>query len=184
MLIGVHGKAKSGKDTFADLLVERCGFVKHAFADRLKDVTALAFDIPREDLDDQLKKEIVVERHGKSPREILQVLGTECFRDRFNKNFWVNVVDHAYEQNKGTDTPHMVVSDVRFDNEVVWARGKEDYLLIKIKRPQGTKVRAHSSEIDLPDALFDIVIENDGTLEEYITKITAIALFIEGQIGG
>jgi hypothetical protein len=42
-IIGISGKAKSGKDTAADFLVKNSGFVKVAFADPIKRMTAIAY---------------------------------------------------------------------------------------------------------------------------------------------
>lgn len=44
-IIGLHGKARSGKDTIADYLVEQYGFVKFGFADALYKEVAEAFSV-------------------------------------------------------------------------------------------------------------------------------------------
>jgi hypothetical protein len=43
LIVGICGKAKSGKDTAADFLVKNNGFVKIAFADPIKRMTAIAY---------------------------------------------------------------------------------------------------------------------------------------------
>jgi hypothetical protein len=43
LIIGISGQAKSGKDTAADFLVKNNGFVKVAFADPIKRMTAIAY---------------------------------------------------------------------------------------------------------------------------------------------
>jgi hypothetical protein len=45
-LIGVHGKARSGKDTVARILGDEHGFVRTAFADPLKAASAVLFGWP------------------------------------------------------------------------------------------------------------------------------------------
>ena len=87
-LIGLSGKAGSGKtDGAAQYLVEAHGFRAFAFADRLKEVLALAFDFSVEQLHGALK-EVPDPRFGKSPRYCMQYFGTEVFK-RFYAPIWI-----------------------------------------------------------------------------------------------
>src|SRR5579872_215356 len=43
LIVGISGKAKSGKDTAADFLVKNSAFVKIAFADPIKRMAAIAY---------------------------------------------------------------------------------------------------------------------------------------------
>lgn len=56
-IIGLHGKARSGKDTIADYLVEQYGFVKFGFADALYKEVAEAFSVAPFFLQDVLTKD-------------------------------------------------------------------------------------------------------------------------------
>lgn len=60
-IIGLTGFAKSGKSTAAEIL-KKMGGQEVAFAKHLKDVCALALNIPRSHLDDQSVKEVPFER--------------------------------------------------------------------------------------------------------------------------
>lgn len=119
-LIGLHGKARSGKDTTADLIDEWCEnndltFSREAFARRLKESAAAALGYNGDDpveFCDELKAgtEITVARYiegtfGPEPtppdweiltkitgREYLQLYGTEAHRDVFADDFWVDAV--------------------------------------------------------------------------------------------
>jgi hypothetical protein len=55
-LIGLSGKAGAGKDTIADRLVANHGFVRVAFADKLKLIISDAFDVPLHFFNDRDKK--------------------------------------------------------------------------------------------------------------------------------
>lgn len=55
-LIGLVGRAGAGKDTVADRLVKEHGYVRVAFADKLKIVVAEAFDVPLNFFNDRDKK--------------------------------------------------------------------------------------------------------------------------------
>lgn len=63
IVLGLMGKARSGKDTAAAVLVEEFGFRRYAFADLLKDAFAKYHDIPRCWCDgvDQLAQKIAME---------------------------------------------------------------------------------------------------------------------------
>ena len=116
IILGLAGHAGSGKDTVANYLVERYGFVKFSFSDALYREVAAAFSLPDESLlRDRATKEVPTERlslvdcmddefigvavqhiHGShrpdneplSPRQILQWWGTEYKRSQ-NPDYWV-----------------------------------------------------------------------------------------------
>lgn len=46
MIIAISGKARSGKDTVANVLIKNFGFKRIAFADKLKDICSDVFDLP------------------------------------------------------------------------------------------------------------------------------------------
>ena len=57
MIIGMAGKAGSGKDTSADYLIEKYGYERLAFADNLKDMCMYAFGLTNDQCYDQDQKE-------------------------------------------------------------------------------------------------------------------------------
>ena len=72
-IIGLSGYKGSGKDTVADFLCEKYGFIKYGFADPIKEIAKIMFDFS----EDETLKEVVDERWGISPREFYQKFGTE-----------------------------------------------------------------------------------------------------------
>lgn len=116
ILLGLAGAAGSGKDSVADYLVQRYGFVKFSFSDMLYAEVAAAFGLPDESLlRDRETKELATPllamencaddefvdmvrgmfapedhtvRTPYSPRWVLQVWGTE-FRRAANPNYWI-----------------------------------------------------------------------------------------------
>jgi len=123
MLIGLVGKAGSGKDTVADHLVEKHGFIKASFAAPLKRVVGDLFDMTPEQLNDQDKKEVLDRRYGFTPRWLLQHFGTEVCRKLY-PNIWVDYLMRSYAKDKEQAlsirravVPRWVVSDTRFLNE-------------------------------------------------------------------
>lgn len=140
-----------------------------------------------------------------TPRYVLQLFGTECGRHCY-ENTWVNYtlrIAHKllsepglmYTQHGGTmpytvhaqeDIHGVVISDVRFKNEidVIHNNGGQ---IIRVKRSKaGLKSAAgkHESEAemkDIPDDAFDMVINNDGTLEDLEKKAHEIFIACEIQ---
>lgn len=58
MLLAFSGRKHSGKDSSAESLIKRHGFKRVGLADKLKDICSIICDIPRQDMDDQDKKEL------------------------------------------------------------------------------------------------------------------------------
>jgi hypothetical protein len=73
--IGLLGMTGSGKDTLADYLVNDNEYIKYNFADPIKEISKIIFNLSDEQL--YCSKDIIDERWGLSPRMIFQRLGTE-----------------------------------------------------------------------------------------------------------
>ena len=50
MIIGIYGKKRSGKDTIANFLCEKYGFIKYGFGDPIKDIAKIMFGFTEEQL--------------------------------------------------------------------------------------------------------------------------------------
>ena len=139
MLIGFLAKRKHGKDTAADYLQDNYNFTKKSFAGPLKLGIQKWFLFTDEQLHTD-KKEEIDPRWGISPRKAYQIIGTELVRNTFpnllfnemklNTSFWIKNFDIRYKESTG----NIVVSDVRFQNEVDYIR-KQGGIVIKIHRP-------------------------------------------------
>lgn len=166
IFFGLSGKAGAGKDTAARHL-GRQGFQSFAFADAIKDLLEIAFGFSRDQLYGDLK-EAPDPRFGRSPRELMQYLGTEVFRGiwpeiwiwhlkRGIRNYWDNI-----------GLRPVVVTDVRFQDEAAALRGM-GAVLIRIERDKDHRQEAgaaneHISETDLDYyGEWDYVIKNNGT---------------------
>ena len=174
-VIGIHGFARSGKDTVADYILSNDGVVKYSFANPLKDAVSKLFNIPREDLDGDNREEILPQ-WGLSIRQILQRFGTESMRNVFGDDFWIkkaqHTIDWAIEQH-GELT--VVISDVRFQNEADFCR--DNGILIYIERPDADGVVGdigHASESGVNLNTSDYYINNDGSIEELYKEVDAI----------
>ena len=71
-LIGIAGRARSGKDTSANFLAQILGWDTYAFADPIKDTLTSVFGHLFRSGD----REAPIEWLGKSPRQLMQTWGT------------------------------------------------------------------------------------------------------------
>lgn len=172
MLIGLSGKARSGKDSIATHLYGEFYFKRLAFADKLKQVCKEMFDLSDEQVYGS-KKEEIDGRYWKTPRYILQHIGTEGFRF-IDPDIWHRIVlkdcdKYVSPEVKTTGmirSPkrHAVITDVRFKNEADAIREKGG-LLWRIVREDhdgaSGGIEGHASEMELdnvPDDYFDCVL--------------------------
>ena len=103
-------------------------------------------------------------------RQLLQKFGTEVGRS-ISPNLWVDCFMNNYktELEEGL-TKNWIVTDVRFENEANAIR-ENGGILIRINRNTGLN-DTHISETALDDYKdFDLVIDNNGTIDELIDKV-------------
>lgn len=156
ILIGITGRARSGKDTAADVLKYRLGLHKYALGGPLKDMLKTGFgDHFHEGDRDGICKET-----GVSYRRMMQTLGTEWGRG-LNDNIWLNLAQTRWEQiQKSKLYAGMVISDVRFPNEAEWIRERGGKVLEIIRPGQPIVESNHPSEQRLPVSMVHWVIHN------------------------
>lgn len=159
-LIGIAGRARSGKDTVANFIIAAIGGYRYSFADPIRAMLA-PLGVNMSDPYWQARKEELIPALGVSPRRMMQTLGTEWGRQLINPDLWLIMAHQRLLQNG----PGMVIPDVRFDNEAAWIR-KHGGRIIHVFRPDTKAVEAHASEdgIEMQDT--DVRLFNSGTLEE------------------
>jgi len=141
-IIGLLGFINSGKGTVASHLVNKYNFRHDSFASSLKDACSVMFDWPRDLLegDTQESREYREkvdtwwsEKLGISdfsPRLALQLVGTDVLRNNFNQDLWFLTLQNRIRKNP---YQHVVISDVRFPNEVKFIQ-EQDGILIRVNR--------------------------------------------------
>lgn len=168
-LIGLIGRARSGKDTVAGYLSIRYHFAQAAFADPLKDMLQAAFG----DLFRKGDREQPIDWLGKSPRQLMQSLGTEWGRNTVHQDIWVLLMEQKILTEKAINEvgieSRVVISDVRFHNEadMILKNGGE---LWHIQR-HGETVAEHISELAQWNNYETKLIDNNGTLEDLFLKV-------------
>jgi hypothetical protein len=168
MIIGLTGKARSGKDTAAAYLAEN-SFEHYWFSKPMKDACRAIFGWDDGHLYGDLK-EAVDTRFGCSPRQALQTLGTEWGRECIGENLWVDIA-----KDRMIKADNIVISDVRFDNEARVIR-EMGGVIVNISRNDAHSVNAHSSEQGIDNNLINMHIANNGTIEHLHKEIEYIFL--------
>lgn len=202
MIIGLVGFIGAGKGSVADILKSKYGYEKESFANGVKDATSVIFGWPRHLLEgDTVESRLFREEPDSywsykferpfSPREALQLMGTEAGRNVFHTNLWIY---STFKRCQSKPDKNFVIADVRFPNEIKHIR-ENDGIIVRVKRgsdpiwshhaerinratrwdgsiqqiPMYEKI--HYSEWAWIGETFDHVLTNNGTLTELHEKI-------------
>jgi dephospho-CoA kinase len=163
LLIGLTGKAGAGKDTVGNYLKANHNFQLASFAAPLKEGVKVMFGLDNTYLEHPLKEEIIPDIE-KSPRQLMQLLGTEYGRNLVHQNLWLILAKKKI--NEYFDLGYNVcITDCRFDNEAEMITQDSGYIIEVRREESGTKF-VHPSEAGISPSLVDITIENNRSLEE------------------
>lgn len=163
-VVGIMGAKRSGKDTLAGFLVEDHGYTRFAFADVLKAFCLSANPI----ISTGWRLADVVAASGwedaktlPEVRRFLQEAGLAA-REHLGENVWVDRVMQSAHWVPGP----VVITDVRFPNEVVAVRESRG-LLVRVNRPGLTQDDSHVSESLAwdPRVVPDVTVANAGSLD-------------------
>lgn len=170
-LIGLTGLPGAGKDSVARLLAQKQAFAQMSFAGPLKDGLITMLGLNRADLQDPLAKERTIEWIGKSPRQLMQTLGTEWGRGLVREDIWIRHAQRRLD-NYRRFSAKVVVTDVRYPNEADWLRRNGGELWHIQRRLAENVVNLHTSNIPLavlPGS--DSVIPNDEGLAQLEERV-------------
>lgn len=204
MIVGFVGFIGSGKDTAADYLVNSHGFRRDSFANTLKDAVSCVFGWDRT----MLEGRTAASREWRdqvdtwwaqrldiphlTPRWVLQYWGTDVLRKGFNDDIWIAALEN--KMRKTTD--NIVISDVRFPNEIrairnaggrvfrikrgadpVWyedarilnqGQTNMNWTMAKLRMAE---LGIHNSEWAWIGQRFDAEIDNNGTIDLFCEQI-------------
>ncbi len=167
MKIGLVAPMRGGKDTFGEVLVAEYGYTRVAFADAVKEVSAMCF--PEEC------------KTRATARPIWQGVGN--LLRQIDKDVWVNMLGRKVDS-LGEDA-NIVVTDVRYFNEVEYLKSKgftiiqilvdRDTILerCKVNNPlfKEELLNHESEQLALNNIVGDICIINRGSLTDYKKSI-------------
>jgi len=175
VLIGLIAPKGSGKTVVANQLCTKYNFSKHSVADPLKYAMMHIFDLKQEQLWGE-QKEVIDTFWGISPRELMQYIGTDVFREVFGKkyphigtNLWVLSLEKII-QKELAENKNIVIDDIRFPNEMDLIK-KYNGHLVKINRLSLLTYDKHISEnilvnIDVPNVLINKENDFDGLYDQ------------------
>ena len=186
MIIGISGKAGSGKDTAAkmlevlyanpDISYEDFSNRKYKnfadiqivhFADILKETVQVLFGIGEWETNTQEGKKTTIEWIGKTVRELLQGVG-QGLRDAIDPNLWIKAL---FANTKNWS--NYIIADVRYPNEVDAIKERNGVLLRINRKDAGAG--NHSSETALDNYKeWDLVIDNNSTKEDLFNILKKI----------
>lgn len=207
-LIGLVGAISSGKDTAADFLVNSYGYSRDSFASTLKDAVSAIFLWDRDMLEGRTTEARIWRETVDSwwanrlsiphltPRWILQNWGTNVIRVGFHDDIWIASLENKIR----TTTSNIVISDVRFPNEIqaihnaggiiihvkrgdqplwfqaalIYNRGPENNPSWEASKKQLEECNIHASETAWIGGNIDYVVTNDSSLESLYTQLTDI----------
>ncbi|WNN93672.1 deoxynucleoside monophosphate kinase [Arthrobacter phage CallinAllBarbz] len=164
LLVGLSGRKRAGKDTFADVLVTDHGYARASFADAVRDA-ALRLDpviyvdpvnsepIRLSEVVEDIGWERAKDEHAEV-RRTLQRLGTDVVRS-INPDTWVDAAFAALDTEEA-----VVFTDVRFPNEAdaIKERGG---IIVRIERRGIDDGDSHASETAMDDYSVDCVIHDN-----------------------
>jgi len=176
MIIGISGKAGSGKDTVYNMMEEMYASKKIMmnvkFAKALKDKAGGLLEVDPEMFESQEFKasKIPTSEEEMTYRDFLLLFGTEVMR-RVDPNYWVNIAmkdAELFEQYAYTP----VFTDVRFPNELQAIKDVGGIILrVDMVGNEGVD---HISDSALDDAQFDYrITAKKGDLEHLEESVKA-----------
>ena len=185
IIVAVCGKRGHGKSTLADYLVKTHQFTELTLAGPLKRACQEIFGFTDMQVHDARCKEQVDSFWKVTPREVLQKVGTELFRDQLPKLFptmsqiWIQSL--MRQLSALPDGARVVITDVRFPDEFR-ALHNLGALMVRVVRPDYVPkgdacssalaaAAQHPSETALDDVrLFtpDVLLMNDSTVDHLV----------------
>ncbi len=195
-IIGLHGNGRCGKDSIADMFVERLGFTKLAFATPLYEEVSDAYGVdveqlmsndwktfPQKDLratrsqnDDFIR---VVSDAGYftdealNSRVVLQLWANDYKKAMYGEDYYAAKMIGRMRALPGKS---IVFSDVRHNIEAAMAnwqvnkRRYESFKVVELLR-HGTINTGHSSDNGLAKFMIDAQVRNNSTLEECFNEV-------------
>lgn len=188
-IIGISGKMGVGKDTVAELIAKHIKINDEyivvrpkLFALNIKRIVEILsgvslkwkstdnFDMPTMDYT-QEQKEILVPEYNMTIGNMLQQIGTNIFREHFDKDVWVKSLFSTYGKHE-MENEIWIITDVRFPNEADFIKELGGTLIRIVGDPKKHNVSStrdpnHPTEIALDDYnKWNYVIYNNGSLKD------------------
>lgn len=104
-----------------------------------------------------------IQLYGLTGRELLQKIGTECFREVLSTDIWIQVMDRKLKQLESAGLTGVIISDLRFVNECHFLEEMWRATIVKmVGRESGVPI-THQSESELDSISGIHHIHNTGS---------------------
>lgn len=166
-IIILSGKARSGKDKFADMIVnyyKNKKVKKLSYAYYLKNYVRNISNWNGED--------------SNKPRELLQIIGIDLIKNKIDNKLLINrVIEDIEVYSYFYDI--MVITDARLIDEIEDIKNKfNDVITIRINRDMDNNLKEneknHITETNLDNYKFDYVIENNDDYKVLENKVNEV----------
>jgi hypothetical protein len=178
VIIAFTGKKRHGKDTCASVFSENKKILINSFARLLKYVVGILFCMDQDTQLNGCRKEEIDQRWGVTPRELLQVVGTDLFRVTLQKclphmelrpSLWVKRMEMWIDE--VPTQKDIVITDCRFVDEACMIK-RRGGVVVRVVRPGITEDDTHASETEQNNIEADYTIVNDGSILELHQKVS------------
>lgn len=188
-LLGLTGNIGSGKTTVMKLFKYSFWVDEYSFSEPLKKIAINLGFLEKEVYGTQEDKVKINNFWGISGREFLQKFGTDICREILpekikmnydSKTLWIRLFEKYLIDYKNTDlkSGFLIVSDVRFFDEADIIK-KYNGFIVKIERENNKNFQSeHKSEKDINEIKPNVVLRNNGTIDELREKIWVLNSFI------
>lgn len=170
LIIAINGLLGSGKNELASIIKNefpQYRFQIHAFADKLKNITASLTESPLDDFYTQEGKNTFIEEFNATNGEMLQKVGTAL--KAIDKDIWVKPLMRKYDS---IQDKNWIICDLRYYNELEACKTRGGILVNITGDPKGVRAKSkrdlnHHSETELSTFTnWDYIINNNGSLDD------------------
>jgi hypothetical protein len=138
-LIGLCGFARSGKNSFANFILEEqeSGFPQKT------ETLSFAYAL-RKELEPFVSSKLGISTFTEDPKEkeiirpLLVCWGTEVIRKQIDKDYWVKAVKKMAQTNRKNQITS-IITDVRFENEIDWIKEERGVSIFIERKNVGPK---------------------------------------------
>lgn len=182
--IAIVGKANSGKNTVGECIQKTLNntlFKSMALADPIKEICKTMYpEIPRKFLygpskyRSEIIQEMLVDSAPLTVRQLLLDIG--AIGRKYDINKWLYIAKYRIE-NLSDKYTGIIITDIRYRNEFNYFK-ENGFTTIKVYREQSLKLdhTSETSQNEIKDSEFDLLLNNNGTLPELQEKINNFIL--------
>ena len=179
-IIAICGYKRSGKDTIANYLIDKYNYNHYKVGEKVRLIVQLLFNLNDEDYEKD--KEVINDKWGITPRQMMQFVGTDMFQYKIQelipnigKDFWIKSLLSDELINKIKNNHKIIISDLRFLHEYNNLKKLNiPMIIIKVNNNRLTINDNHISETEFLKIPFDYEIDNNTTLDALYLNIDNI----------